>query len=156
MPRTCWSSADRAAFDWTIELGISHGGWCHKKGRLAEDYLLGRRYNRQETPSADYPQWTEWNVRDSDRFFVIGWQSFLQSPSAGVPPWRLDSGTFSSVAAKLPRPDLLFEKLPAVLFKHMTSRSDSVTELVLARFARISVNHSSRCRFPLGAINAFP
>lgn len=59
------TGADRAALDWAIAIGVSHGGWC-PKGRKAEDGEIDGRYNLRETPSADYPQRTEWNVRDSD------------------------------------------------------------------------------------------
>jgi hypothetical protein len=30
------TGADRAALNWAIENGVSHGGWC-PKGRKAED-----------------------------------------------------------------------------------------------------------------------
>ena len=59
------TGADRAALDWAIGSGIPHGGWC-PKGRKAEDGALDPRYNLTETPSEDYSQRTEWNVRDSD------------------------------------------------------------------------------------------
>jgi hypothetical protein len=45
--------------------GIPHGGWC-PKGRRAEDGAIPERYAWQETPSREYSQRTEWNVRDSD------------------------------------------------------------------------------------------
>lgn len=59
------TGADRAALDFAIKHGIPHGGWC-PKGRLAEDGTIGERYELTETPSTEYPQRTEWNVRDSD------------------------------------------------------------------------------------------
>jgi Circularly permutated YpsA SLOG family len=59
------TGADRAALDWAIERGVPHGGWC-PKGRKAEDGVIDRRYDLVETPSEDYSQRTEWNVRDSD------------------------------------------------------------------------------------------
>ena len=67
------SGADRAALDFAIEHGIPHGGWC-PKGRLAEDGPIGSRYQLKETPSDNYVQRTEWNVRDSDgtAVFSIG------------------------------------------------------------------------------------
>jgi hypothetical protein len=67
------TGADRAALDWAIENGISHGGWC-PRGRRAEDGPIDVRYQLKETPSSDYPQRTEWNVRDSDGtvIFSIG------------------------------------------------------------------------------------
>lgn len=59
------TGADRAGLDWAIENGISHGGWC-PRGRRAEDGSIDARYQLKETPSSNYPQRTEWNVRDSD------------------------------------------------------------------------------------------
>jgi len=59
------TGADRAALDFAIAHGIAHSGWC-PKGRKAEDGPIGPRYALAETPSADYLQRTEWNVRDTD------------------------------------------------------------------------------------------
>ncbi|WP_138497118.1 putative molybdenum carrier protein [Nostoc sp. PA-18-2419] len=59
------TGADRAALDWAIARQILHGGWC-PKGRKAEDGVINSRYNLTETPSGEYSQRTEWNVRDSD------------------------------------------------------------------------------------------
>src|SRR4029077_574719 len=64
------TGADRAALDWAIERGIPHGGWC-PKGRRAEDGPIDERYQLDETPSANYIQRTEWNVRDSDATVVF-------------------------------------------------------------------------------------
>jgi hypothetical protein len=64
------TGADRAALDWAIEHNIPHGGWC-LKGRLAEDCPIDPRYKLQETPSDNYSQRTEWNVRDSDGTVII-------------------------------------------------------------------------------------
>ena len=51
--------------DFAIEHNIPHGGWC-PKGRRAEGGPIDPRYNLTETPSSNYVQRTEWNVRDSD------------------------------------------------------------------------------------------
>ncbi len=59
------TGVDRAALDFAIEHDIPHGGWC-PKGRKSEDGPLEPKYRVTETPSASYPQRTEWNVRDSD------------------------------------------------------------------------------------------
>jgi hypothetical protein len=59
------TGADRAALDWAIKHDIPHGGWC-PKGRRTEDGPLDVRYQLKETPSANYLQRTEWNVRNSD------------------------------------------------------------------------------------------
>jgi hypothetical protein len=59
------TGADRAVLDFAIEHGLPHGGWC-PRGRKSEDGPLAAYYDLKETPSSDYPQRTEWNVRDSD------------------------------------------------------------------------------------------
>lgn len=64
------TGADRAALDFALEHGLSHGGWC-PRGRSAEDGPLGSRYQLSETPDADPVQRTEWNVRDSDATVVF-------------------------------------------------------------------------------------
>ena len=74
------TGADRAALDWAIGRGLPHGGWC-PKGRKAEDGVIDRRYNLAETPSEDYSQRTEWNVRDSDGTAVFSIRKELQGGS---------------------------------------------------------------------------
>jgi hypothetical protein len=64
------TGVDRAALDVALALGIPCGGWC-PRGRRAEDAPLPDRYPLSETPSAEYPQRTEWNVRDSDGTLVL-------------------------------------------------------------------------------------
>ena len=64
------TGVDRAALDVALELGIPCGGWC-PQGRLAEDGPIDERYPLRESPSADYAQRTEWNVRDSDGTLVL-------------------------------------------------------------------------------------
>jgi hypothetical protein len=59
------TGADRAALDFALAHGIPHGGWC-PRGRLAEDGVVEGCYELKETPDGEYPQRTEWNVRDSD------------------------------------------------------------------------------------------
>src|SRR5205085_11740336 len=61
---------DRAAVDVAKGLGVPNGGWC-PKGRTAEDGPLPACYGMQETPASDYPQRTEWNVRDSDGTLIL-------------------------------------------------------------------------------------
>ena len=58
------TGADRAALDWALSRGIECGGWC-PKGRKAEDGPISRKYPLIETPSENYLQRTEWNVRDT-------------------------------------------------------------------------------------------
>lgn len=74
------TGADRAALDWAIKRGIPHGGWC-PKGRRAEDGVIDQRYQLVETPSDDYSQRTEWNVRDSDATAVFSIQKELRGGS---------------------------------------------------------------------------
>src|SRR5215475_32029 len=74
------TGADSAALDWAIKRGISHGGWC-PKDRKAEDGTIDRRYNLVETPSEDYSQRTEWNVRDSDGTAVFSIRRELRGGS---------------------------------------------------------------------------
>lgn len=64
------TGADRAGLDFAIAHGFPHSGWC-PKGRRALDGPLDERYLLQETPSEEYPQRTEWNVRDSDGTVVF-------------------------------------------------------------------------------------
>lgn len=64
------SGVDRAALDAALALRIPIGGWC-PRGRIAEDGRIRRRYCLLETPSGNYPQRTEWNVRDSDGTLIV-------------------------------------------------------------------------------------
>lgn len=64
------TGVDRAALDAAIENGLEHGGWC-PLGRIAEDGVIPDRYSLKQTPSADYPQRTLWNVRDSDATLAL-------------------------------------------------------------------------------------
>jgi GNAT superfamily N-acetyltransferase len=75
----CQSGADRAALDFSIEHGISHGGWC-PHGRKAEDGTPAR-YQLKETPSSDYVQRTEWNVRNSDGTVILTIAPILKTGS---------------------------------------------------------------------------
>ncbi len=64
------TGVDRAALDVARELGLPCGGWC-PRGRRAEDGVIDSLYPLQETPAAEYPQRTEWNVRDADGTLVL-------------------------------------------------------------------------------------
>jgi hypothetical protein len=55
---------ERAALDWAIERGLSHGGWCLKDRRTGDGFLPVR-YHVRELPSTDCLQQKELNVRDS-------------------------------------------------------------------------------------------
>ena len=50
--------------------GLPSGGWC-PKGRRAEDGPIDARYALEESPSPDYLQRTDWNVRDSDGTLIV-------------------------------------------------------------------------------------
>jgi len=64
------TGVDRAVLDVARELGLPCGGWC-PNGRVAEDGAIPERYPLKETPSEQYAQRTEWNVRDSDGTLVL-------------------------------------------------------------------------------------
>ena len=74
------TGADRAALDFAIQRGIPHGGWC-PRGRLAEDGVIPAPYQVSETPSPDYAQRTEWNVRDSDGTVIFSLAAYLTGGS---------------------------------------------------------------------------
>ena len=91
------TGVDRAALDAALELEIPCGGWC-PQGRKAEDGPLAARYPLTDTPSAEYAQRTEWNVRDSDGTLVL---------NRGTPT----EGTAFTIAtaARLGRPCLVLD-----------------------------------------------
>lgn len=64
------TGADRAGLDVAIRWGFPYGGWC-PKGRKAEDGAIGGQYQLLETPSSNYLQRTEWNVRDTDATVIF-------------------------------------------------------------------------------------
>lgn len=69
------TGVDRAALDAARQAGLPTGGWCPAGGR-AEDLedppgLLGPYPELAETPSGNYAERTEWNVRDSDGTLVL-------------------------------------------------------------------------------------
>lgn len=73
------TGVDRAALDAGSDLGIPVGGWC-PRGRLAEDGRIPDAYPLVETPSRDYAERTEWNVRDSDGTLILT----LGEPAGGT------------------------------------------------------------------------
>ena len=64
------TGVDRAALEVALERGLACGGWC-PRGRRAEDGEIDARFPLRETPSGDYAERTEWNVRDSDATLVL-------------------------------------------------------------------------------------
>ncbi len=100
------TGADRAALDWAIFHEIPHGGWC-PKGRKAEDGPVAAHYALKETPSASYPQRTQWNVRDSDGTVIFTMATKLSGGSKltadaakklGKPWLHLSAGDYSPAA----------------------------------------------------------
>ena len=73
------TGADIAALDVALHYNFQHGGWC-LNGRLSLDGPIPAKYLLKETPSAGYPQRTEWNVRDSDGTVVF---TFSNVPTGG-------------------------------------------------------------------------
>lgn len=73
------TGADIAALDVALHYNFPYGGWC-PKGRLSLDGPIPSKYQLTETPSASYPQRTEWNVRDSDGTVVF---TFAKDPTGG-------------------------------------------------------------------------
>jgi hypothetical protein len=74
------TGADRAALEFAIKNGIPHGGWC-PKGRRSEDGQIDAKYQLQESPSSNYLQRTEWNVRDSDGTVIFSISEHLSGGS---------------------------------------------------------------------------
>jgi hypothetical protein len=85
------TGVDRAALDFAREHGIAHGGWC-PRGRLAEDGAINTSYELKETPDADYPQRTEWNVRDSDATVIFTISPELTGGSALTRDLAVENG----------------------------------------------------------------
>jgi hypothetical protein len=74
------TGVDRCALDWALDHGLRCGGWC-PRGRRAEDGPLDPRYPLTETPSAEYRQRTDWNVRDSDATVIFSLSKRLSGGS---------------------------------------------------------------------------
>ena len=64
------TGADIAALELAVEKGFPHGGWC-PKGRRSLAGPIPDCFELKETPSDDYLQRTEWNVRDTDGTVVF-------------------------------------------------------------------------------------
>ncbi len=64
------TGVDRAALDAALDLDLAVGGWC-PLSRRAEDGPIPGRYPLRETPTANFAQRTEWNVRDSDGTLIL-------------------------------------------------------------------------------------
>lgn len=64
------TGVDRAALDVAIELDIPHGGCC-PRGRRAEDGIIPKEYQMQESDSEQYADRTRQNVLDSDGTLIL-------------------------------------------------------------------------------------
>ena len=64
------TGVDRAALDAALEVGLPIGGWC-PRGRRAEDGFVPHGYPLAETPTTEYTERTNFNVRDSDATLVV-------------------------------------------------------------------------------------
>ena len=66
------TGADRAALDWAVAHGVTYGGWCPRGHRCEDGCDLESVYpSLCETPSDDYQERTEWNVRDADATVIF-------------------------------------------------------------------------------------
>ena len=77
------TGVDRAALDVVLRLGVPCGGWC-PRGRLAEDGPLSLIYPLDETPTSEYAERTEWNVRDSDGTLILGIETSCDETAVAV------------------------------------------------------------------------
>lgn len=64
------TGVDRAALRSAIRWDLPVEGWC-PQGRRAEDGTIPREFPLRETPSKQFGQRTEWNVRDSDATLIV-------------------------------------------------------------------------------------
>ena len=64
------TGADRAALDFAIENGYTHGGWA-PAGRQAEDGTIPLKYQLTVLPEGGYLERTRRNVEDSDGTLVV-------------------------------------------------------------------------------------
>ena len=74
------AGADQAGLDWAINHGVAHGGWC-PRGRRSEDGPIESLYQLVETPSRNYLERTQWNVRDSDATAIFTLDDELEGGS---------------------------------------------------------------------------
>ena len=91
------TGVDRAALDVALEHGLARGGWC-PKGRRAEDGNICSRYPVTETPSVEYAQRTEWNVRDADGTLIV-----TRGPATGGTALTIE------IARRLRKPCLIID-----------------------------------------------
>lgn len=126
------TGVDRAALDWAIGHGVSHGGWC-PAGRRAENDVIPMRYRLRETPGRNYEQRTRWNVQDSDATLIVSASPELDGGSLATRQW----------AQKMKRPWLhvypgtewrerttaFFERVPVQILNVAGPRSSGAPDL---------------------------
>jgi putative molybdenum carrier protein len=98
------TGADRAALDRALSRGIECGGWC-PKGRKAEEVPIPSKYPLVETPSSNYVQRTEWNVRDTDGTVIISIAEILPGGSKKTLEFaqkHIECGAFTGWRAERP------------------------------------------------------
>ena len=64
------TGADRAALDFAIENGYTHGGWA-PSGRQAEDGAIPLKYQLSVVPDGGYRERTRRNIKDSDATLIV-------------------------------------------------------------------------------------
>jgi Circularly permutated YpsA SLOG family/Domain of unknown function (DUF6794) len=73
------TSADRAALDTAIKLGIPHGGWI-PKGRTTEAGTLPETYHLQEMETGNYLECIRQNIKDSKGTLIIFYDKLAGDP----------------------------------------------------------------------------
>lgn len=102
------TGADRAALDFAMKHGYTHGGWA-PHGRKAEDGPIPARYQLVELPIGGYRQRTRQNVHDSDGTLILNLgkldggtlttQAFAKRAGKPCLVVQLDSGVTDEIAA---------------------------------------------------------
>jgi hypothetical protein len=104
------TGADRAALDFAIDHGYTHGGWA-PHGREAEDGKIPLKYQLLEMDHGGYRQRTRRNVGDSDGTLIINCgaldggtlatQAFAQRLNKPCLVVQLDHGVTAKAAASV-------------------------------------------------------
>ena len=104
------TGADRAALDFAIEHGYTHGGWA-PSGRKAEDGTVPLKYQLTALADGGYRQHTRSNVEDSDGTLIVNsgelnggtfvTQTFAEQMGKPYFVAQLDAGNQADAVAKL-------------------------------------------------------
>ena len=104
------TGADRAALDFAILHGYTHGGWA-PQGLIAEDGIIALKYQLLELDQGNYRQRTRRNVEDSDATLIINLgvldggtlatQAFAEHLSKPYLVVQLDQGVTSEAVASV-------------------------------------------------------